>query len=80
MAQQTVSSVQENFYQATGSAFMAVGITAIIGFVCFMIFGAGIEATMHWLVVLCLLSGGGTFVGVSLGVSAATRKEQRATV
>ena len=74
MAQQELSVVQENFYQSAVSAGIAVGITAIIGFVCFTIFGASIEETMHWLVVLCLLAGGATFTGLSWGVAAARKK------
>ena len=74
MAQQDLSVIQENFYQSAVSAGIAVGITAIIGFVCFTVFGASIEETMHWLVVLCLLAGGATFTGVSWGVAAARKK------
>ena len=70
MAQQAQSDVQDNFYRSAISAGIAVGITALIGFICFTIFGAGIEATMHWLVVLCLVAGGITFTGVTWGVSA----------
>ena len=47
MAQQAQSDVQDNFYRSAISAGIAVGITAIIGFVCFTIFGASIEETMH---------------------------------
>ena len=74
MAQQTLSDVQDNFYRSAISAGIAVGITALIGFVCFTIFGAGIETTMHWLVVLGLVAGGMTFTGVAWGVSAGQRK------
>lgn len=80
MAQQTFTSVQENFYQSAGSACIAAGTTAVIGFLCFMLFGAGIEATMQWMVALCLMSGGATFVGVSIGASAASRRERGARV
>ncbi len=80
MAHQPFTSVQENFYQAAGSACMAAGIAAVIAFLCFMLFGAGIEATVQWMVALCLVAGGGTFVGVSIGASAASRRERGARV
>lgn len=80
MAQQTFTGVQENFYLSAGSACTAAGITAVIGFLCFMLFGAGIEATMQWMVALCLVAGGATFVGVSIGASAASRRDRGARV
>lgn len=80
MAEQTGAGAQENFCRAAGSACMAAGITAVIGFLCFMLFGAGIETTMQWMVALCLMAGGATFVGVTIGVTAASRRERGARV
>ena len=69
MAQASGIGIQDNFYQSAISAGIAVGITAIIGFVCFMIFGSGIQETMQWVV-----SGGATFAGVAVGMSAGAKR------
>lgn len=74
MAQASGIGIQDNFYQSAISAGIAVGITAIIGFVCFMIFGSGIQETMQWVVTLCLVSGGATFAGVAVGMSAGAKR------
>lgn len=80
MTDRNDTHAQQIFYQAAGSAGIAVGITAIIGALCFGFFGAGIAATMQWLVVLCLVSGGGTFAGAHIGAGAAARRERRVGV
>lgn len=79
MAQVSGIGIQENFYQSAISSGIAVGITAIIGFVCFMLFGAGIQETMQWVVTLCLVSGGATFAGVAVGRSAVAKRERNLT-